>query len=92
MLWMGRLRRQQLVWEGERPREPLRMMVFLATGSHGSPPSLFFGSFEQAGGDWLGLACQRLELKLLFYKGNGKEIEEVRPVKIADVSGIFEDL
>jgi hypothetical protein len=38
------------------------------------------------------LACQRFELELLFYKGNGKEIEEVRPVKVADVSGIFENL
>lgn len=41
---------------------------------------------------WLDLTCQRFELKLLFYKGNGKKIEEVRPVNIADVSGIGEYL
>ena len=29
-------------WEGERPREPLRVRAFLTTGSRGRLPSLFF--------------------------------------------------
>jgi hypothetical protein len=34
--------RKQLVWEGERPREPLRVRVLLTTGLRGRSPSLFF--------------------------------------------------
>ena len=37
---------KQLVWEGERPREPLRVRVFLTTGSRGRSPSLSFHSLR----------------------------------------------
>ena len=39
---------KQMVWEGERPREPLWVRVFLTTSSRGRSPSLFF----TAPGDW----------------------------------------
>src|SRR5687767_2688056 len=53
--------RKQLVWEGERPREPLRVRVFMTTGSPGRLPSLFFpssrGQRPQAFGGCLKGSC-----------------------------------
>jgi hypothetical protein len=35
-----------LEWEAECPREPLRVRVFLTTGSRGRSPSLFFSQLQ----------------------------------------------
>ena len=43
--------REQMAWEGERPREPLWVRVFLTTGSRGRSPSLFFHSCRGREGD-----------------------------------------